>query len=82
MEKIGLNVAALLEEANATPMDLIRYGLAYATAYRIARGEGDGIQFDTLTLLCGFFSEKLGRKVLPNDILIYKTDEEIKAKEK
>jgi len=75
MGKITLNVTALLLEANATPMDLIRFGLAYATAYRIARGEGDGIQFETLALLCDFFTEKLQRVVTPGEILVYQKEE-------
>lgn len=76
MGKIKLNVSALLEQAEANPMDLIRYGLAHATAYRIARGEGDGIQFDTLAVLCDFFTEKLNRQINPGDILVYQREDE------
>lgn len=74
MGRIALSLTKLFEESNTNPMDLTRYGLAQATAYRLARGEGDGIQFDTLAMICDFFSEKLGRDITPNDILTYQRD--------
>lgn len=71
MGRIAVSISKLFEESKTNPMDLTRYGLAQATAYRLARGEGDGIQFDTLAMICDFFSEKLGREITPNDVLRY-----------
>lgn len=71
MGKIKINVYALLRQTNTTPMDLVRHGISYATAYRLARGQGDGIEFSTLAALCDYFSNRMGRTVLPGEILIY-----------
>jgi len=69
-------VSALLEEAHANGMDLTRYGLAQATAYRFARGEmATGIDFSVLAVLCAFFSERLGRPIGVGDILVYEPGE-------
>ncbi len=70
-EGIVINVASLLQEAGRTPMDLTSFGIAQATAYRLAHGEGSAITFEVLRQLCDYFSERLGRPVGPGDILLY-----------
>lgn len=70
-EGIVINVARLLEEAGENPMDLTRFGIAQATAYRLAHDEGRGITFEVLKRLCDYFTERLGRPVGPGDILTY-----------
>lgn len=54
---------------NAT--DLMRKAnIAYATAYRLTKGEGSAISFDVLTSLCKLFDVGVG------DVLEFIPDEE------
>lgn len=44
---------------NAT--DLMRKAnIAYATAYRLGKGDGSGISFDVLSSLCALFDVEVG----------------------
>jgi len=45
MKERGLNATDLMRKAN----------IAYATAYRLSKGEGTAISFDVLEALCEFF---------------------------
>lgn len=68
-------VKELMSEAQATPMDLIRFGMAQGTAYGVAKNRIEMIHVrKTLNMLCEFFTEKLGRIVDPGDILYYTPD--------
>ena len=45
LKKRGLNATDLMRKAN----------IAYATAYRLSKGQGSAISFDVLDALCEFF---------------------------
>ena len=45
MKQRGLNATDLMRRAN----------IAYATAYRLSKGQGTAISFDVLDALCKFF---------------------------
>jgi DNA-binding Xre family transcriptional regulator len=62
-------IPKLLEERGLTPMDLIHQGMAYNTAYRVARGELD-FTLTTALQLCNI----LGVNSL-DDIIEYRKDE-------
>ena len=58
MKERGLNATDLMRKAN----------IAYATAYRLSKGEGTAISFDVLDALCKFF------EVPVEEILEYRPD--------
>ena len=56
--RIKLRVPELLEERGWGPMDLVRrpeFSFAPATAYRLARGEAESVNLDTLERLSAGF---------------------------
>ena len=53
---IKVKVPELLKERGLNATDLMRKAnIAYATAYRLSKGEGTAISFDVLGALCEFF---------------------------
>ena len=60
LKKHGMNATDLMRKAN----------IAYATAYRLTKGEGSAISFDVLTSLCELFDVGVG------DVLEFIPDEE------
>lgn len=54
MGTLKSNVPELLRERGMTPMDLVRLGLPFNTAYRAARGETD-FRMSTAAKLCDAF---------------------------
>lgn len=53
---IKVKVSELLKERGLNATDLMRKAnIAYATAYRLSKGQGTAISFDVLDALCGFF---------------------------
>jgi hypothetical protein len=75
MPEIEYRVRELMHEAGATPMDLIRHGMAQGTAYHLSRNKISRIDNKTLALLCDFFTKRLGRRVNPGDIITCNWDE-------
>lgn len=56
--RVRLRVSELLKERGWGPMDLVRrpeFAFAPATAYRLARDEGEKISLDVLERLCDGF---------------------------
>lgn len=72
--KVVIDISSLLQESGATPLDLARYGIAPSTAYKIAHGKAQGIYLDVLEKICDFFTDRLGRRITPGDIVLYKLD--------
>ena len=63
---IKIKVPQLMKQQGFTATDLMRKGnIAYGTALRLSKGDGDGITFEVLEALCELF------KVDVNDILEY-----------
>ena len=65
-------VPDLMEEAEVDAMDLVRgANLSINTAYRLANRNKNikGVQYETVQLLCDFFTKKLGRSVTPDDLM-------------
>jgi putative transcriptional regulator len=57
---IKVKVSELLKERGLNATDLMRKAnIAYATAYRLSKGEGTAISFDVLDALCEFFQVKV-----------------------
>ena len=57
---IKVKVPELLKQNNLNATDLSRKtNIAYATAYRLAKGKGSAISFDVLDALCKFFQVKV-----------------------
>ena len=53
---IKVKVSELLKERGLNATDLMRKAnIAYATAYRLSKGQGTAISFDVLDALCDFF---------------------------
>ena len=53
---IKVKVPELMKERGLNATDLMRKAnIAYATAYRLSKGEGTAISFDVLSSLCDFF---------------------------
>ena len=53
---IKVKVPELLKERGLNATDLMRKAnIAYATAYRLSKGQGTAISFDVLSSLCDFF---------------------------
>jgi DNA-binding Xre family transcriptional regulator len=53
---IKVKVPELMKERGVNATDLMRKAnIAYATAYRLSKGEGTAISFDVLSALCDFF---------------------------
>ena len=53
---IKVKVPELLKERDLNATDLMRKAnIAYATAYRLSKGQGTAISFDVLDALCKFF---------------------------
>ena len=53
---IKVKVPELLKERGLNATDLMRKAnIAYATAYRLSKGQGTAISFDVLDVLCEFF---------------------------
>jgi DNA-binding Xre family transcriptional regulator len=53
---IKVKVPQLLKERDLNATDLMRKAnIAYATAYRLSKGQGTAISFDVLSSLCDFF---------------------------
>ena len=54
---IKVKVSELLKERGLNATDLMRKAnIAYATAYRLSKGQGTAISFDVLNALCEFFN--------------------------
>lgn len=66
-----VNLRALLDEAGVNSMDLVRSGIAPATAYNLVHNRTAGITFDVLEKVCDFFTKRLGRPITPGDVLLY-----------
>ena len=67
---IKVKVPDLLKERGLNATDLMRKAnIAYATAYRLSKGQGTAISFDVLNALCKFF------EVPVENILVYQPDE-------
>ena len=64
-------VPSLLVESNAKPMDLVRAGLSVGVAYRWANNEISRVDFDVVSMLCRYFSDRLQRPVSVGDVLVY-----------
>lgn len=63
---IKIKVPELMKKKGVNATDLMRYGnIAYGTALRLSKGEGDGITFEVLESLCKLF------EVNVKDILEY-----------
>ena len=57
---IKLKVPELLKKKGWNATDLMRKGnIAYGTALRLSKGEGDGITFEVLEALCELFDVKI-----------------------
>jgi DNA-binding Xre family transcriptional regulator len=53
---IKVKVPKLLKDRGLNATDLMRKAnIAYATAYRLSKGQGTAISFDVLDALCKFF---------------------------
>ena len=53
---IKVKVPELMKERGVNATDLMRKAnIAYATAYRLSKGQGTAISFDVLDALCKFF---------------------------
>ena len=53
---IKVKVPELLKERGLNATDLMRKAnIAYATAYRLSKGQGTAISFDVLDALCKYF---------------------------
>ena len=53
---IKVKVPELMKERGVNATDLMRKAnIAYATAYRLSKGQGTAISFDVLDALCDFF---------------------------
>jgi putative transcriptional regulator len=54
---IKVKVGQLLKERGKNATDLMRDArIAYTTALRLSKGEGNGMSFDVLDRLCAFFN--------------------------
>ncbi|WKZ38406.1 MAG: helix-turn-helix transcriptional regulator [Anaerolineales bacterium] len=68
---IKIKVPELLKKKGLNATDLMRKGnIAYGTAHRLSKGEGDGITFEVLSSLCKLFNVQV------KDILDYVPDDE------
>jgi DNA-binding Xre family transcriptional regulator len=66
---IKIRVPELMKKKGINATDLMRNGnIAYGTALRLSKGEGDGITFEVLESLCKLFDAKV------EDILEYVPD--------
>jgi DNA-binding Xre family transcriptional regulator len=66
---IKVKVPELLKQRGLNATDLMRKAnIAYATAYRLSKGQGTAISFDVLNALCKFFDVQV------KDILEYIPD--------
>lgn len=66
---IKVKVPELLAKSGLNATDLMRKGnIAYGTALKLSKGEGEGITYDVLDALCQLFGVKVG------DILEYIPD--------
>jgi DNA-binding Xre family transcriptional regulator len=66
---IKVKVPELMKERGVNATDLMRKAnIAYATAYRLSKGEGTAISFDVLESLCMFFNVQV------KDVLEYVPD--------
>ena len=67
---IKIKIPELIKKKGWNATDLMRKGnIAYGTALRLCRGDGDGITFEVLESLCKLF------EVQVKDILEYIPDE-------
>ena len=58
---IKVKVPELLKKNNMNATDLMRKAnIAYATAYRLGKGDGSAISFDVLSSLCALFDVEVG----------------------
>lgn len=58
---IKIKVPELLKKKGWNATDLMRKGnIAYGTALRLSKGEGDGITFDVLEAICELFDAEIG----------------------
>ncbi len=63
---IKVKVPELLAKSELNATELMRQGkIAYGTALKLSKGEGDGITYEVLEALCKLFKVKVG------DILEY-----------
>jgi len=59
---IKVKVPELLKERGLNATDLMRKAnIAYATAYRLSKGQGTAISFDVLDALCKFFDVSIDK---------------------
>ena len=59
---IKVKVPELLKERDLNATDLMRKAnIAYATAYRLSKGQGTAISFDVLDSLCKFFEVSIDK---------------------
>jgi DNA-binding Xre family transcriptional regulator len=59
---IKVKVPELLKERGLNATDLMRKAnIAYATAYRLSKGQGTAISFDVLDALCKFFEVSIDK---------------------
>ena len=59
---IKVKVPELMKERGVNATDLMRKAnIAYATAYRLSKGEGTAISFDVLDALCKFFDVSIDK---------------------
>jgi len=66
---IKVKVSELLKDRGLNATDLMRKAnIAYATAYRLSKGQGTAISFDVLDALCKLFDAQV------KDILEYIPD--------
>ncbi len=66
---IKIKVPELLKKKGLNATDLMRKGnIAYGTALRLSKGEGDGITFEVLESLCKLFDVQI------KDVLEYIPD--------
>lgn len=66
---IKVKVGQLLKERGKNATDLMRDArIAYTTALRLSKGEGDGMSFAVLDRLCAFFNVRV------EDIIEYVPD--------
>ena len=67
---IKIKIPELIKKKGWNATDLMRKGnIAYGTALRLCRGEGDGITFEVLESLCKLFDVPI------KDVLEYIPDE-------
>lgn len=67
---IKVKVPELLAKSGLNATDLMRKGnIAYGTALKLSKGEGDGITYEVLDSLCKLFRVRVG------DILEYIPDD-------